>query len=54
VLFRAAGIDTVRTGPSSAPDPADPRLDVLDVRELLKSARIYAEAALRWPLLTSG
>lgn len=48
VLFRAAGIDTVRTGPASAADEADPRLDVLPTTELLRFARLYACTAMRW------
>lgn len=43
VLFRAAGIDTARVGPTSRRDPADPRRDELDVAALDTFADLYAD-----------
>ena len=47
VVFRGAGIDTVRLGPTSSPDPDDPRVDRLDLRRLDAFRDAYAEIALR-------
>lgn len=48
VVFRARGIDTVRMGFQTRPDPADPRLDLVDVETMERFAGMYAEAAVRW------
>lgn len=48
VMFRVAGVDTVRLGPHAASDPSDPRLDLLSLTELLDFARMYADIAVRW------
>jgi acetylornithine deacetylase/succinyl-diaminopimelate desuccinylase-like protein len=47
VVLRSAGIDTVRLGPASRPDPLDPRRDAFEVDELLCFAEIYADIAIR-------
>ncbi|WP_029434023.1 hypothetical protein [Blastococcus sp. URHD0036] len=46
VVFRAAGIDTARTGPAASPDPADPRRDRLSLAELRSFAELYAHVAV--------
>lgn len=46
VVFRAAGIDTARTGPAASPDPADPRRDVLSLATLRSFAGLYADVAV--------
>ena len=46
VVFRAAGIDTVRVGPTSSTDPDDPRRDRLAVADLTAFAELYAEVAV--------
>jgi acetylornithine deacetylase/succinyl-diaminopimelate desuccinylase-like protein len=46
VVFRAAGIDTARTGPSASPDPADPRRDRLSLTTLRSFAELYADVAV--------
>lgn len=46
VVFRAAGIDTARVGPTSGRDPADPRRDELDVAELEVFAELYADVVV--------
>ncbi len=45
VVFRAAGIDTARTGPAASPDPADPRRDRLSLATLRSFAGLYADVA---------
>jgi acetylornithine deacetylase/succinyl-diaminopimelate desuccinylase-like protein len=45
-VFRAAGIDTARTGPATRPDDADPRRDRLSLAELESFAAIYADVAV--------
>ena len=45
VLFRQAGIDTVRLGPASRPDPEDGRRERLSLAELQAFAAIYADVA---------
>lgn len=42
VVFRSAGCDTVRLGPSPAPAPPDHRLDQIPISDLVDFARIYA------------
>ena len=46
VVFRAAGIDTVRVGPTSSADPDDPRRDRLAVADLTAFAELYADVAV--------
>lgn len=41
VLFRAAGIDTARLGPSPLSAGPDPRVDAFDLAELARFARVY-------------
>jgi acetylornithine deacetylase/succinyl-diaminopimelate desuccinylase-like protein len=47
VVLRSAGIDTVRLGPASRPDPVDPRRDAFEVDELVRFAEMYADIAIR-------
>ncbi|MDO1485123.1 succinyl-diaminopimelate desuccinylase [Rhodococcus rhodochrous] len=47
-VLRAAGIDTVRTGPVAVPDPEDGDLDAVHVADLVRFARIYADTAAEW------
>jgi acetylornithine deacetylase/succinyl-diaminopimelate desuccinylase-like protein len=46
VVFRGAGIDVARVGPRPRVDPEDPRVDVFEVAELLRYARLYARLAV--------
>jgi acetylornithine deacetylase/succinyl-diaminopimelate desuccinylase-like protein len=46
VVFRAAGIDTARCGPTAAPDPADPRRDRFALADLEAFADLYAAVAV--------
>ena len=41
VVFRAAGVDTVRLGPRPLPAGRDPRVDIFDLAELARFARVY-------------
>ncbi|MFS1301018.1 hypothetical protein [Streptosporangium longisporum] len=54
VVLRGHGIPTARVGPAAAADPADPRRDVFDPRELARFARLYAGIALRHALGVPG
>jgi acetylornithine deacetylase/succinyl-diaminopimelate desuccinylase-like protein len=47
VVLRSAGIDTVRLGPASRPDAADPRRDNFEIDELVRFAGMYADIAIR-------
>jgi acetylornithine deacetylase/succinyl-diaminopimelate desuccinylase-like protein len=50
VVFRRAGIPTVRVGPTIARDEDDPRLDRVGIDTLTMFAGLYAETATRWIL----
>jgi acetylornithine deacetylase/succinyl-diaminopimelate desuccinylase-like protein len=47
-VFRAAGIDTVRWGPTIAADTLDPRIDRVGVADLVAAARTYGEIVVRY------
>jgi acetylornithine deacetylase/succinyl-diaminopimelate desuccinylase-like protein len=49
-VFRAAGIDTARWGPSIAPDPSDGRRDRVESARLVDAARTYGEIIVRYAL----
>lgn len=48
VVFRAAGVDTARTGPPAGSDPDSPRADRLSLAELDRFARVYARTIEEW------
>lgn len=48
VIFRRAGIDTVRLGVAFDSDPSDTRREVIIVDELAAMATLYSELAVRW------
>lgn len=50
VVFRHAGIPTVRVGPQVRRDASDPRLDRVSRTELAEFAALYADIAVRWVL----
>lgn len=53
-VFRAAGIDTVRWGPTIAADAEDPRIDRVALTDLVSAARTYAEIAVRYAIDGEG
>jgi acetylornithine deacetylase/succinyl-diaminopimelate desuccinylase-like protein len=48
VIFRAAGIDTVRFGPTATSDPACPTAEQIELSELCEFADLYVEVATRF------
>jgi hypothetical protein len=44
----AAGIPTARLGPTVARDGADPRVEIVELDELVAATRAYAEIAVRY------
>jgi hypothetical protein len=49
-VFRAAGIDTVRWGPAISADPEDPRIDRVELADLVAAARAYGEIVVRYAI----
>jgi hypothetical protein len=49
-VFRAAGIDTVRWGPTITSDPDDPRIDRVGLADLVAAARTYGEIVVRYAI----
>jgi acetylornithine deacetylase/succinyl-diaminopimelate desuccinylase-like protein len=47
-IFIGAGIPTARLGPVVARDDADPRIEIVELDELLAATRAYAEIAVRY------
>jgi acetylornithine deacetylase/succinyl-diaminopimelate desuccinylase-like protein len=47
-IFMAAGIPTARLGPTVARDGADPRVEIVELDELVAATRAYAEIAVRY------
>ena len=54
VVFRSAGIDTVRWGPTITADPDDPRCDRLQLDDLVAAARTYGQIVVRYALTDGG
>jgi acetylornithine deacetylase/succinyl-diaminopimelate desuccinylase-like protein len=53
-VFRAAGIDTVRWGPTITADADDPRLDRVELADLVAAARSYGEIVVRYAIGASS
>jgi hypothetical protein len=51
-LLRSVGIDTVRIGPPLRRDPDDPRIELVDLDEMLELTEIYTEIAVRFAWLS--
>jgi acetylornithine deacetylase/succinyl-diaminopimelate desuccinylase-like protein len=49
-VFRAAGIDAVRWGPTITADPDDPRIDRVELADLVAAARTYGEIVVRYAI----
>jgi hypothetical protein len=49
-VFRAEGIDTVRWGPTITADPDDPRIDRVELADLVVAARTYGEIVVRYAI----
>jgi acetylornithine deacetylase/succinyl-diaminopimelate desuccinylase-like protein len=49
-VFRAAGIDTVRWGPTITAEPDDPRVDRVGLADLVAAARTYGEIVVRYAI----